>query len=63
MKKLSWSYIIAGVMMVHSLSGAILTIIKNPYGANLDQCFIEFMAGAGIFRARKATERLENGNL
>lgn len=60
MSKIKWSYVIAVILMMHSLTGSILTFIKNPYGSDLNTTVPEFLAGAGIFRARKATDRLED---
>ena len=59
MKKIGWTYILGGILLVHSISGAILTFVKNPYGNDLNTCFMEAIAGAGLIKGRKATERLE----
>lgn len=59
MKNISWSYILGGILILHSVTGAILTFVQNPFGTDLQQCFAEAVAGAGIIRSRKATKVLE----
>jgi len=51
--------IIAIIMIVHALSGAVLTFVKNPYGSSLDVASAELLAGVGLLRARKATTNVE----
>lgn len=58
-QKVSLTRFIGVLMMLHSLSGAALNMLKSPYGANLDTCFVEVMAGFGLIRSRKATTELE----
>lgn len=59
MMKIKLTNIIGAVMLLHSVSGAFLNILKNPYGADLNTCVVEALGGYGLIRSRKATTEVE----